>query len=90
MATDNSELGLGENAAQRLRTFAALYVTYLGSLVLLLTWVAISTAYFNGDWRVTLYFNEWGEGLAELVVLTLVVSVLPLGWMGLHESLRRS
>jgi hypothetical protein len=79
----------GEEAARRLRSFAALYVIYVGSVALLIAWVAISTAYFNGDWRVVLDFNRLGEGPLELVALTLVVTMLPLGWMALHETMRQ-
>lgn len=75
------------DAARRLRTFAAAYVMYVGTLGVLLGWVAVTTAYFNGDWRVVLDFGRLGEGPMELVVLTLLVTVLPLGWMGFHEAL---
>lgn len=80
----------GEDAARRLRSFAALYVIYVGSVALLIAWVAITMAYFNGDWRVVLDFNRLGEGPLELVALTLVVTMLPLGWMALHETMRQA
>lgn len=78
----------GDAAARQLRTFAAVYVMYVGTLGVLLGWVAITTAYFSGDWRVVLDFGRLGEGPLELVVLTLLVTMLPLGWMGFHEALQ--
>jgi hypothetical protein len=79
----------GEAAARRLRTFAAAYVMFLGSVGVLLAWVAVSTAYLNGTWRVTLAFDRLGEGPLELLLLTGIVTLLPLGWMAFHETIRQ-
>jgi hypothetical protein len=85
-----SDEDAGHAAARRLRMFAAVYVMYVGTLGVLLGWVAVTTAYFSGDWRVVLDFGRLGEGPMELVVLTLLVTILPLGWMGFHEALQWS
>lgn len=76
------------DGARRLRTFAACYVMFLGSLGVLLGWVVATMAYLSGNWRVVIDLNRWGEGPLELVLLSLVVTVLPLGWMAFHETLR--
>jgi hypothetical protein len=74
--------------AGRFRLFMATYVMYVGSLGVLLAWVGITNAYLAGDWRLVFDFNYFGEGPLELVVLTLLVSMLPFAWMAFHEILK--
>lgn len=79
-----------EAAARRLRIFAAVYVMYLGSIGVMLAWLAVTTAYFSGDWQVTFTFDRWGEGPVELVLFTGILTLVPLGWMAFHETIRRA
>jgi hypothetical protein len=70
-----------------LKRYATAYIAYLGTLSLLLLWALATTAWLNGDWRVTLYFNAIGEGMLEVIILSLLITCLPLVWVGLHEAL---
>lgn len=65
------------------RRLTKLYAVFFSPFAMAALTLFVILAFLSGDWEVTLVFNDYGEGMAELVLIpaSFLVSVTGTVWL---------